>query len=86
MSQTAAEFSTMDIACRSATCRLVLEHANRLSIAEHQTMMGAVQHAVRTFIDTHPTSFDPVFLIAAYNQQLETPFIKVFLRKTSGGH
>ena len=86
MRQTATEFSTMDIACRSATCRLVLEHANRLSIAEHQTMMGVVQRVIRTFVDTHPTSFDPVFLIAAYNQSRETPAIKVFLQRTAGRH
>jgi hypothetical protein len=65
--------------CRSASCRLVLEHAGGHDVAEHQALMGIVEHAVRAFVDAHPETFAPVFLIAGAYQEPENPYIKVFL-------
>jgi len=45
-------------------------------------MLATVQRALESFIDAHPSSFDPVFLIAAYDQLLETPSITVYLRRS----
>jgi hypothetical protein len=62
----------------------VLEHASRLPISEHRTLMGDVQRALLAFVEARPASFEPVFLIAAYDQEGETPHIKAFLQRTDG--
>jgi hypothetical protein len=82
--ETGSGFAAIHVECRSTSCRLVLEHASRLPISEHRTLMGHVQHALLAFVEAHPASFEPVFLIAAYDQEGETPHIKAFLQRTDG--
>ena len=84
VSETGPEFSAIDVRCRSASCRLVLEHTGRLRVAEHQSLMGNVQLVIRVFMEANPASFEPVFLIAAYDQERETPHIKAFLQRAAG--
>ena len=79
--ETGPEFSAIEVRCRSASCRLVLEHTGRLRISEHQSLMGNVQLVIQAFMEANPASFEPVFLIAAYDQERETPHIKAFLRR-----
>ena len=83
VSETGPEFSAIDVRCRSASCRLVLEHTDRLRVSEHQSLMRNVQLVIRAFMEANPASFEPVFLIAAYDQERETPHIKAFLRRAS---
>jgi hypothetical protein len=75
------EFSAIHVACRSSTCRLVLEHSSRLSVSQDRSLMGAVQLVVQELIEADPGSFEPAFLMAAYDQESEIPCIKVFLRR-----
>jgi hypothetical protein len=70
------------VRCRSASCRLLLEHTRRLQVSEHRLLMGRVQRALQAFMESNPASFEPVFLMAAYDQELEVPHIKAFLRRT----
>ncbi len=82
--ETGPEFSATNVECRSASCRLVLEHTSRWRVSEHQSLMGNVQLVIQAFIESNPASFEPVFLITAYDQELETPHIKAFLRRAAG--
>lgn len=85
VSETGPDFSSLDVECRSSTCRLVLEHPTGRNIVRHQDLMGDVQLVIEAFIEAHPASFDPVFLITAYTQERETPNIKAFLRRATSG-
>ena len=82
LSDVGPEFSAVEVECRSASCRLVLEHAVRWRLPEHRSRMGVVQRVIQDFIRADPESFEPVFLITAYDQELETPHIKAFLERT----
>jgi outer membrane lipopolysaccharide assembly protein LptE/RlpB len=81
MSQTGQTFSAIVVECRSASCRILLEHSMKLGISEHQALMESVQQLVQTFIAANPANFEPVFLITAYEQEQEIPNIRVFLQK-----
>jgi hypothetical protein len=69
------------VECRSASCRLLLEHTRRLGVSEHRMLMWSVQRALQAFMESNPASFEPVFLMAAYDQEREVPHIKAFLRR-----
>jgi hypothetical protein len=75
-------FSSVNVQCRSASCRIVLEHPSRLSIAEHQSLMGTVEGVIQEFVDANPSTFDPAFMMTAYDQESETPHVKAFIRRT----
>jgi len=77
------DFSMIDIACRSASCRLLLEH-ERLNVSEHTSLMGEVQRAIHAFNEADPAGFEHVFLITAYDQLDQTPHVKAFLRRAAG--
>lgn len=83
VSNTGSEFSSVDVECRSASCRVVLEHVPTWRVSEHQVLMGAAQRVIQAFIEADPDSFEPVVLIAAHYQEPERPYIKVFLRRTA---
>jgi len=83
VSEMELEFSAIMVECRSVSCRLVLEHTSRVGLSEHREMLGAVQRVLQSFLETHPSGFEPVFLIAAYDKLPETPSIKVYLRRAS---
>jgi len=83
--QAAPEFSAVHVECRSASCRLVLEHASTWSVEAHRTLMNVAQRVVQKFIEANPASFEPVFLIAAHYQEPERPYMKLFLRRAAGG-
>lgn len=85
LSSFAAGFSAVRIECRSATCRIVLEHTSRLPIAEHQAVMSRVEAVIQRFLDNNPSIFEPGFMLTAYDQESETPHIKVFLRRSAAG-
>jgi hypothetical protein len=72
------------VECRSASCRLVLEHSGGLDVTEHETLMDGIEHALRAFVDANPGTWSPVFLIAAVHQEPEDPYIKVFLHAATG--
>ena len=74
-------FPDITVECRSASCRLLLEHTRRLQVSEHRLQMGSVQRALQAFMEANLASFEPVFLMAAYDQELEVPHIKAFLRR-----
>lgn len=77
----APEFSTFTVECRSASCRIVLEHSSTLSIVEHQRLMTSVQRTLQEFIEIEPAGFEPVFLMSAFDQGDDLPHIKAFLRR-----
>ena len=83
-SHTGLEISAIDVECRSASCRLVLEHLNRWSISEHRALMGSVQNILAAFIEANSTDFGPVFLMTAYDQASYTPHIKAILPRVAG--
>lgn len=76
-------FSGVHVECRSASCRVLLEHSDGRSVAEHRALMGSAQRAVRAFIEAHPGSFEPAFLIAAHYQEPEAPYLELFLRRAA---
>jgi hypothetical protein len=61
----------------------MLQLASRLDVAEHQALMGIVQRDIRSFIDANAVSFEPVFLLAGYDQEAHTPLIKVYLQRAA---
>lgn len=75
------EFAATEVECRTSTCRVLLEHAERLRVTEHQALMADVQVAVQALVAANPAIFDPVFLLVAYDQDFATPNLKVFLRR-----
>lgn len=77
-------FSSIDVECRSTTCRLVMEHDERRDVAGHQALIEIVQRELEPLIDADPSGFEPIFLIAAYEQQFEIPQVKVYLRRSTG--
>jgi hypothetical protein len=76
-------FSTIEIECRLATCRLMLEQADRRSVVEHQELIGLVQDVLAPLVAGEAAGFESSYLIAAYEQRFEVPLIKVYLRRTT---
>jgi hypothetical protein len=76
-------FSAIDLQCRSASCRLVMDHTERRSVAEHQALVDIVQSAIEPLTRHGADGFAPIFLIAAYEQQFEMPQVKVYLRRAA---
>lgn len=72
-------FATVSRECRSASCRVVLEHASRMQISEHQSLISSVQGPLQKLIEAQPISFERVFLMTAYDKNNQTPHIKAFL-------
>lgn len=82
LSKIAPDFSAIGVECRSASCRLVLEHEKGRTVAADRSLIGSVQDALQAFIETPKAGLRPGFLIAAHYQIGETPQIKAFLRRT----
>jgi hypothetical protein len=82
--QAGPEFSAIHVECRSASCRLVLDHSNTWSVEAHRALMRVAQRVVQKFIDANLASLEPVFLIAAHYQEPERPYMKMFLRRATG--
>lgn len=80
--QTGSDFSGVHVECRSASCRLLLDHSSTWSVEAHRALMNVAQRAVQVFIEANQASFEPVFLIAAHYQEPERPYLKMFLRRT----
>jgi len=59
-----------------------MEQRRRWSVPAHLRVLETVQESLEAFIAEHPDSFEPVFLITAYEQENETSHIKAFLRRT----
>ncbi len=78
------EFSDIIVACRAATCRVIMEQPTHWSVAEHQAVLQTVQESLEAFIAAHRHDFEPVFLITAYDKENETAHIKAFLSRA--GH
>ena len=76
------DFSNVAIECRAASCRVVMEQSVHRTVAAHQAVLETVHESIEAFIATRRQHFKPVFMIAAYDQEPETPHIKVFLRRT----
>lgn len=76
-------FSAIEIECRSESCRLMMEHSDRLSVVEHQQMIGLVQEALAPLVESDSSGLNSTYLIAAYEQGPEIPLIKVYLRRTT---
>ncbi len=77
------EFSAIFVECRAASCRVVMEQPMHWGVKEHQAVLETVQESVEAFIAAHQEHFKPAFMITAYDQEPETPHIKVFLRRTA---
>ena len=78
------EFSGIDIECRSESCRIRLEHTVRFDIAEQQTQLDHFSMLIDRIIDSNPASFEPAYMIAAYEKIRFSPHIKGYLRRCSG--
>lgn len=76
------EFSDIFVACRAASCRVIMEQPVHWSVPEHRAVLEAVQESLEAFIASRRQHFAPVFLITAYYQEYETSHIKAFLRRT----
>ena len=76
-----SDFPAIDIECRSSNCRIVLEQSMRWTIPEHQRQLAALQSVIENYIGANPTSFDPAFIMAGYEQASQTPMIKIFLQR-----
>jgi hypothetical protein len=82
--RTRLEYSDLFVECHAASCRVIMEQRKRWSVPAHVAVLETVQESLEAFIADHPESFEPVFLITAYEQENETSHIKAFLRRT--GH
>jgi hypothetical protein len=78
------EMSALHAECRSASCRLLLEHSDGHTVAAHQSLMDTAQRAIRAFLAAHPGQFEHVFLMAGHYKEPGGAYIKVFLRRTHG--
>jgi hypothetical protein len=67
--------------CRAESCRLFIDHPATWTVPEHEVLVPVVQKVLQDFMDVHPASFEPVFLIAAHYQVPDPPFIKVYLKR-----
>lgn len=76
-----AEFSAVAAECRSARCRVILEHPVTWTVAAHQALMSRAQAAVQALIAAEPGSFEPEFMIAAHYQEPDRPYMKLFLQR-----
>lgn len=76
-------FLDVDVECRSASCRLILEHELTHGIAAHEALVPVAQRVIDSFIANHQNSFEPGFMIAAHYQEPDTPYIKVYLSRSS---
>lgn len=83
LSATLPDISALHVECRSASCRVVLEHSGGQTVAEHQSVMDTVQHGMEAFIAANPGSFERVFMIAAHYKEPGSPYVKVFLRRAA---
>lgn len=81
VTETAPEFTSITVECRSASCRLVLEHESTWSVSAHQALMETAQRVIRSFIEADSAGFKHVFLIAGHYQEPESPYTKVFMRR-----
>jgi hypothetical protein len=79
------DFSDIYIACRAASCRVVMEQTVRWGIEDHRAVLETVQESLVAFIAARRQHFEPVFMITAYAQETETPHIKAFLRRAGHG-
>lgn len=79
---TGLEYSDLFVECRVASCRVIMEQRKSWSVPAHLTVLETVQESLEAFIAEHADSFEPVFLITAYEQENETSHIKAFLRRT----
>ena len=75
------EFSARFVECRAASCRIIMEQPAHSTVAQHEAMLETVQESLEAFLAARRQYFRPVFMIAAYDQETETPHIKVFLRR-----
>jgi len=75
-------FASTTIECRATSCRIILEHTERLPITGHEAMLGRVQSVIQDFVDGRPRDFERSFMITAYEQQFFMPHIKAFISRT----
>lgn len=78
-----ADFPAVEVECRAVNCRILLEQAERFSITEHQQRIGQLQAIIESYIGANPSSFDPAFIMAGYEQASQTPMIKIFLQRAA---
>lgn len=77
------DISAIHVECRSASCRIVLEHSGGQTVSGHQAVMDTVQHGIDAFIAANPGRFKRIFLIAAHYKEPGSPYVKVFLRRAA---
>jgi hypothetical protein len=58
-----------------------MEQPVHWTVIEHQAVLETVQKSLEAFIAAHRQHFEPVFMVAAYDQETETSHIKAFLRR-----
>jgi hypothetical protein len=75
------EFSGIFVECRAASCRVIMEQQRHWTVPEHRAVLETVQRSLEAFIAARRQQFEPIFMITAYYQELETPHIKAFLRR-----
>lgn len=81
MTELAPEFSGVAVECRSASCRVVLEHAGGWNVTAHRTLMGTAQRAIEAFIADEPDSFAREFFVVGRYQEPRAPYITMLLRR-----
>lgn len=80
------EFSQVFVQCRAASCRILMQEPAHASVTQHQAVLDIVQESGKAFIAAQRPHFEPVFMMTAYDQETETPHIKVFLRRAGRAH
>ena len=73
------------VECRSASCRIVVEHHSRPGIDAHQAWLDDFQAMLQRIIDTQAETFSGEMLLAAYNKQGYVPHLKAFIRIAGHG-
>ena len=75
------EFTGVDVECRSASCRLILDHDGGRDLGEHERLVPVVQAVIESFIAGHKDALQPEFTIAAHYQEPDAPFFKVYVQR-----
>jgi hypothetical protein len=82
-SDPAPDFAAVDVECRSESCRIRLHQTARWDVAEHLLRLDQFRLQIDDVIADNPTSFEPSYMIAAYEKSRYSPHIKGFLHRCS---
>jgi hypothetical protein len=74
-------FDTVEIECRSDSCRIRMHHSVRWNMTQHQARLDQFSLLIDSLIEDNPSSFESTYMIAAYEKSRYSPHIKGYLHR-----